>query len=67
MPKDWGESARFPKSCAPRDERPAPPRDGFGEDFGSGPDDGICKLCDGTGEFHGQLCKGCGGKGYLND
>lgn len=28
-------------------------------------DDGICQGCDGTGEQHKQLCKGCGGKGYL--
>jgi hypothetical protein len=28
-------------------------------------DDGICQQCDGTGERHGQLCKGCAGKGYL--
>lgn len=57
MPKDWDQQP----SCAPRDERE------FISEFGDEVigDDGICKQCDGTGETHRQLCKSCGGKGYL--
>jgi DnaJ-class molecular chaperone len=35
------------------------------EDFINGADDGICKTCDGTGEYpEGHLCKDCGGRGF---
>jgi hypothetical protein len=56
MPKDWGGKP----NCAPRSERPPEePQETPAED------DGVCPACDGTGEQHRQLCKACGGKGYL--
>jgi hypothetical protein len=60
MPKDWGETP----NCAPRREPNVPhPLEEF--NYVNNTDDGICQQCDGTGENHGQLCKRCGGKGYL--
>lgn len=59
MPKDWGGKP----DCAPRTERLPHPQEEFNDENNT--DDGICQGCDGTGEQHGQLCKACGGKGYL--
>jgi hypothetical protein len=46
----------------PRRELPHPLEE---FNYDNNTDDGICQQCDGTGEHHGQLCKGCAGKGYL--
>jgi hypothetical protein len=61
MPKDWD---RRP-SCAPRRNPDPSLGESALEDFiNSDYDDTICRLCDGTGEVNGQLCKSCGGKGH---
>jgi DnaJ-class molecular chaperone len=54
MPKDWDSKP----SCGPRNDHP--------QDVNTA-DDGICQVCDGTGEVNKHLCRDCGGKGNLND